>query len=145
MPKIIVGGVARAEDAIEYFMAGASFVGVTTVGHLRGPRAFRKIVEGIERWVADHGYADVSDFIGLTLRKIAARRERGLVAITQPRPPIVNPALCNACGRCETACVYAAIRVGEDKIVRVDEGRCYGCGLCRDVGAVRAIRFAYFD
>ncbi len=145
IPLIGVGGVARTEDAIEYFMAGASFVGVTTAGHLRGPRTFRKIVEGIERWVTDHGYGDVSDFIGLTLRKIAGRRERGLVAITRPRPPIVNAARCNACGRCETACVYAAIHVGEDKIVHVDENRCYGCGLCRDVCAPRAIRFAYFD
>ena len=34
IPLIGVGGISRAEDAIEYFMAGASFVGVVTAGPL---------------------------------------------------------------------------------------------------------------
>jgi len=145
IPLIGVGGISRAEDAIEYFMAGASFVGVVTAAHLKGARTLRKIVEGIDRWVADHGYDDVSDFIGLSLRKIEARRERGLVAITTPQPPVINPDRCTGCKRCEVSCVYDAIHVDDDKLAHVDEARCYGCGLCRDVCPVRAIRLTYFD
>ncbi len=145
IPLIGVGGISRAEDAIEYFMAGASFVGVVTAGHLKGARAFGKIIAGIDRWVADHGYGDVSDFVGLALRKIEARREREIVAITTPQMPIIDLDHCNGCKRCEVSCVYDAIHVGDDKLAHADEGKCYGCGLCRDVCPVRAIRFAYFD
>jgi dihydroorotate dehydrogenase subfamily 1 len=144
IPLIGVGGISRAEDAIEYFMAGASFVGVVTAGHLRGAPAFAKIVEGIDRWVADHGYSDVGDLIGLTLHKIEARRERGLVAITTPQMPIIDLDVCTGCKRCEVSCVYDAIHVADDKLAYADENKCYGCGLCRDVCPVGAIRFAYF-
>jgi dihydroorotate dehydrogenase (NAD+) catalytic subunit len=145
IPLIGVGGISRAEDAIEYFMAGASFVGMVTVGHLRGATQFRKIIEGIDHWIEVHGYTDVQDIIGLAVRKIAARRKRKLVAITQPQTPIINVEVCTGCRRCETSCVYDAIHVGADKLAHADPALCYGCGLCRDVCPARAIRFAYFD
>lgn len=145
IPLIGVGGISRAEDAIEYLMAGASFVGVTTAGHLRGARAFTRIAEGIDAWLAAHGYADASDAIGLTLRKIEARRSNGRTTITAPLPPMVDATLCTGCRKCEVSCVYEAIRVREDKLAYPDTARCYGCGLCRDVCPVRAIRFAYYD
>jgi dihydroorotate dehydrogenase subfamily 1 len=145
IPLIGVGGISRAEDAIEYFMAGASFVGVVTVGHLKGARAFRKIVASIDQWVADHGYSEVSDFIRLAQRKIEARRQGGRVAITSPQPPIIDPHRCTGCRQCEVSCVYEAIHVADDKLAHADLSKCYGCGLCRDVCALRAIRFAYFD
>jgi len=145
VPLIGVGGISSAEDAIEYFMAGASFVGVVTAGHLKGMRAFGRIVDGIDRWVADHGYGSVGDLIGLTVRRVESRRQRGLVAVTTPQPPIVDATLCNGCRRCEIVCVYDAMHVGEDRVARADPARCYGCGLCRDACRPRAIRFAYYD
>jgi dihydroorotate dehydrogenase (fumarate) len=145
IPLVGVGGISCAEDAIEYFMAGASFVGVVTAGHLEGAAAFREIATGIDRWVADHGYTDVSDFIGLTLHRIERRRQRGLVAITSPQLPIVDPDLCTGCGDCGGVCVYDAIEVGALGIAEPDPQECYGCGVCRDVCPVRAIRFAYYD
>ncbi len=145
IPLIGVGGISRAEDAIEYFMAGASFVGVVTVGHLRGAAQFRKIIDGIDHWIEVHGYSGVQDIIGLAVRKVAARRERKLVAITRPQTPIINAGACTGCKRCETSCVYEAIHVGVDRLAHVDAALCYGCGLCRDMCPSRAIRFAYFD
>jgi len=145
IPLIGVGGIRRTEDAIEYFMAGASFVGIVTAGHLEGASAFGDVVSGIDRWIQEHGYADVGDFVGLTLRRIEERRKRNLVAITTPQTPIVDPDLCTGCGECEVSCVYEAIEVGSDGVAEADETRCYGCGLCRDVCRFGAIRFAYFD
>jgi len=145
VPLIGVGGISRAEDAIEYFMAGASFVGVVTAGHLKGTDAFGEIVAGIERWTRAHGYDDVGDLIGLTLRRIERRRQRGLIAITNPQPPIVDPDLCIGCGECGIVCVYDAIHVGDDGVAQPDAAKCYGCGVCRDVCPVGAIRFAYYD
>jgi len=145
VPLIGVGGISRAEDAIEYFMAGARFVGVVTAGHVRGEGAFGEILSGIDRWVSDHGYDDVQDFVGLTLQRIDRRRERGLVAITSPQTPIIDPEACTGCGNCETSCVYGAIEVLDDGLAHADPDTCYGCGVCRDACSFRAIRFAYFD
>lgn len=145
IPLIGVGGISCAEDAIEYFMAGASYVGVVTAGHVRGAGAFREIVEGIDRWVQAHGYKDVGDVVGLALRRIESRRARGLVAVTRPQVPIVDRDLCIGCGECGVICVYGAIDVGDDGIAVADPVRCYGCGACRDVCPVRAIRFSYFS
>jgi dihydroorotate dehydrogenase (NAD+) catalytic subunit len=145
IPLIGVGGISCAEDAIEYFMAGASYVGVVTAGHVKGAGAFGTIVEGIDRWVQGHGYEDVGEIVGLTLRRIESRRERGLVAITTPQVPIVDADLCIGCGDCGVICVYDAIHVSDDGFAVPDPVKCYGCGACRDVCPVGAIRFAYFD
>jgi dihydroorotate dehydrogenase (NAD+) catalytic subunit len=145
IPLIGVGGISCPEDAIEYFMAGASFVGVVTAGHVRGADAFGRIVEGIDRWLVAHGYQDAGDLVGLTLRRIERRRERGLVAITTPQTPIVDEELCIGCGDCDNICVYDAIHVGDDYIAAPDPVKCYGCGACRDVCPVEAIRFAYYE
>ena len=145
IPLIGVGGISCAEDAIEYFMAGAGYVGVVTAGHVRGAGAFGEIVDGIDHWVQGHGYKDVDQIVGLTLRRIESRRERGLVAITVPQVPLVDEELCIGCGDCGVICVYDAIHIGDDGFAVPDPDLCYGCGACRDVCPVGAIRFGYFD
>jgi dihydroorotate dehydrogenase subfamily 1 len=145
IPLIGVGGISRAEDAIEYFMAGASFVGVTTAGHLKGAHVYAKLIDGIGRWIEDHEYGSVEDIIGLTLKKISRRRERNLVAITTPQAPIIDMDRCNGCGRCVTSCVYEALSLNDDHLLVLNKDKCYGCGLCRDTCTLRAIRFSYFD
>lgn len=145
IPLIGVGGINRAEDAIEYFMAGASFVGVVTSAHLKGTRCFRRIMDGIDRWVPEHGYNDVSDFIGLTLQKIEQRKQRNRVAITVPQIPLIHQEKCTGCNRCVIACIYDAIHLDENRKAYVEPEKCYGCGLCRDMCGFQAIRLTYFD
>ncbi len=145
IPLIGVGGISRAEDAIEYFMAGASFVGVVTAGHLKGTQKFQRIVDGIDKWVEKNGYMDVQDFIGLTLQKLEARKNRGIQAITQPQPPLIDLNLCTGCNQCVISCVYDALFMGDDHKVHLLPDRCYGCGLCRDACKFDAIRLTYFD
>ena len=145
IPLVGVGGINRAEDAIEYFMAGASFVGVVTAGHLRGEKVFTALIDGIDRWIQNHHYSSIEEIIGLSLKKIEARKQSGRVAITTPQPPVIDLDACTGCKRCEISCVYDAIHVWEDKKAHVDVENCYGCGLCRDVCNYRAIRLTYFD
>jgi dihydroorotate dehydrogenase (NAD+) catalytic subunit len=58
-----VGGIASAEDALQYLMAGATLVGVGTAA-LRDPRAPERIVRGLARWCAREGVASLDAIIG---------------------------------------------------------------------------------
>jgi dihydroorotate dehydrogenase (NAD+) catalytic subunit len=59
LPIIGVGGVASAEDALQYIVAGATLVGVGTAA-LRDPRTPERIVQGLEKWCAGHGVKSLS-------------------------------------------------------------------------------------
>ena len=37
---------------------------------------------------------------------------------------------CIGCGACEAACKFGAIKVSENGVAVVDEGKCIACGLC---------------
>ena len=142
LPVVGVGGVSRAEDAVEYFMAGACAVGVVTAGHLKGPKAYTKLIADLAKFMEDNGYRSLDDFRGLTIRKIEERKAAGTQCITQPRPPEIDPARCNGCGLCVTSCVYEAMQPG--KPVTVDVATCYGCGLCARVCPRDAVSFSYY-
>jgi dihydroorotate dehydrogenase (NAD+) catalytic subunit len=63
VPIIGLGGVSRAEHAIQYIMAGATLVGVGTAGMV-DPRAPERIVRQLERWCASHGVASLASLRG---------------------------------------------------------------------------------
>jgi len=64
IPIIGVGGVTTGEDAIEYFMAGASAVQIGTAVYYRGPEVFRSICEEIRTWMKNHGYTTINQLTG---------------------------------------------------------------------------------
>lgn len=142
LPVIGVGGISRAEDAVEYIMAGAWAVGVVTAGHLKGPAAYSRLISDLARFMEERGYSSLADFRGLTIRKIQERQAAGTACITQPRPPEIDGDRCNGCGLCVTSCVYEAMRPG--KPVTCDVAVCYGCGLCARVCPRGAITFSYY-
>lgn len=143
LPVIGVGGIATWRDAVEYIMAGATAVGVCTTGHLKGPKAYRDILDGLTRFMRAKGYSRLSDFRGLTLKKIQQRKEAGTRVIQTPRLPVVRQDLCSACGLCVTSCVYGAAAVEGDE-VRFDRDLCHGCGLCASVCPTGALSFDYY-
>jgi dihydroorotate dehydrogenase (NAD+) catalytic subunit len=63
IPIIGVGGISRAEDVIEYMMAGASAVQVGYAS-FRNPTAMIAMIDGIEKWCEAHGVAKVSELTG---------------------------------------------------------------------------------
>ncbi len=63
IPILGLGGVSRAEHALQYIIAGATLVGVGTAGMV-DPRAPERIVTGLERWCARHGVRSLSDVRG---------------------------------------------------------------------------------
>jgi dihydroorotate dehydrogenase (NAD+) catalytic subunit len=63
VPVIGVGGVASADDALQYLMAGASLVALGTAA-MRDPRAAERVVLGLEAWCSHHGIRAIRDVIG---------------------------------------------------------------------------------
>lgn len=63
LPVIGMGGIATAEDALEFIMAGATAVSVGTA-NFYNPYATVEIAEGIEHYLREHGVADINELIG---------------------------------------------------------------------------------
>ena len=64
IPVIGLGGISSAEDAIEFFMAGATAIEVGTANFL-DPAITLKIRDGISQWLDRHHYSDLHDIIGV--------------------------------------------------------------------------------
>ena len=63
IPVIGMGGIATAEDAIEFLLAGASAVAVGAMNFVN-PYATIEIIEGIEAYMKQYGIKDLSELIG---------------------------------------------------------------------------------
>jgi len=63
IPVIGMGGIATAEDAIEFLLAGASAVAVGTA-NFYNPYATLEIVEGIESYMEEHEFYSIKEMIG---------------------------------------------------------------------------------
>jgi dihydroorotate dehydrogenase (NAD+) catalytic subunit len=63
IPVIGLGGIAKAEDAVEYFLAGASAVQVGTA-NFYDPRATLHVSEGLQRFLKKKGLSSIRDLIG---------------------------------------------------------------------------------
>ena len=63
IPVIGMGGIATAEDAIEFLLAGATAVSVGAVNFMN-PYATVEIVDGIEQYMTKYGVEDVQELIG---------------------------------------------------------------------------------
>jgi len=63
LPIIGIGGIISATDALEFMLAGATAVQVGTANFL-SPGIAQKIVQDMERYLAENGIKDVKELIG---------------------------------------------------------------------------------
>lgn len=63
IPVIGMGGIATAEDVIEFLLAGAAAVQVGTANYF-DPCATEKIVDGLRAWCIEHRVKKITDLIG---------------------------------------------------------------------------------
>ena len=63
IPIIGMGGIANAEDAIEFLMAGATAVAAGAMNFVN-PYLTEELVDGIDRFLENHNISDVNDIIG---------------------------------------------------------------------------------
>ena len=66
IPVIGVGGIASAEDAVEFLMAGATAVQVGTASFV-SPNAMLQVLDGLRAFCARKGIARVGDLTGAAL------------------------------------------------------------------------------
>ena len=69
IPVIGVGGITRAEDVIEYMIAGARAVQIGTGVYYRDVSIFSEIAKELEEWLEKHGYTSIKDVIGIAIKK----------------------------------------------------------------------------
>lgn len=143
LPIIGVGGVQSAADMVQYFMAGATLVGVCTAGHLKGPKRYSKILYDLEQLLKELGVFSPSELRGKTLQRIKMREEAHRQAVTEKIVPEVFFDTCTGCGICERVCAYDAVKVVNKKAV-MDNDRCIGCGLCVASCPERALSQVYY-
>jgi len=65
LPIIGCGGVSDWRDAIEYLLCGASAVEIGTAVMMRGFDVFRDVTEGIRSYLAENGFSEVGEIVGL--------------------------------------------------------------------------------
>lgn len=63
LPVLGMGGIASAEDALEFIMAGATMVAVGTA-NFNEPGATVKVLDGIGQFMRDNGVKDIMELIG---------------------------------------------------------------------------------
>ena len=74
IPVIGMGGIATAEDALEFMIAGATAVQVGTANFV-DPFIWPKLLEGITSYLGRHGLTRVADLVGSVRTKKAAPAE----------------------------------------------------------------------
>jgi dihydroorotate dehydrogenase (NAD+) catalytic subunit len=67
IPILGMGGVYGWEDAIELMLAGATAVGIGTA-LFKNPRVFADVAGGMRQYLADNGFNDVSEIVGIAIR-----------------------------------------------------------------------------
>ena len=63
IPVIGLGGISNAEDAIEFFMAGATAIQIGTANFV-DPQVTMKVRDGIDCWLDAHGCKSVCEVVG---------------------------------------------------------------------------------
>ena len=63
IPVIGMGGIASAEDALEFIMAGATMVSVGTA-NFNDPLTTIKVIDGIESFMEQKNITDIHEIIG---------------------------------------------------------------------------------
>ena len=76
VPILGMGGIAGPEDALEFFLAGASAVQIGTMNFV-DPSIWRRTLEGMEDYCRRHGLSSVSALTGAMEPDVSAPPEMG--------------------------------------------------------------------
>ena len=129
LPVSGMGGLGAWQDAVEFLAVGASTVQVCTAVMWNGYGVIGEMLDGLNGYLDDRGFADLSSVVGAALPKIVEFPEVPLA----PRARAAVDETCNGCLLCVTSCAdggYQAITGVKGEQVTIDAQKCDGCGLC---------------
>ena len=131
-------GIYDWRDAIEFIMSGANIMQVGSVLMLKGHAWLGKIVEGIDHFLDEQGYADVTEIHGLASRQAAASYEQSFGE--KGKHAVIDSEKCTLCWNCVRSCFYGAMAKSKEQVLTLTEN-CIGCELCYNVCPFDAVGF----
>jgi dihydropyrimidine dehydrogenase (NAD+) subunit PreA len=142
-----IGGINTWRDAVEFLLLGASNVQVCTAVMHYGYRIVEDMIDGLNNYLDEKGYASVNDIVGKSAGRVTDWGNLDLKYKTVAR---VNPENCIRCNLCYVACEDGAHQcfdfheIDGKRFPVVDEAECVGCNLCYLVcpspGAISMVR-----
>jgi len=124
------GGVATAEDVIEFLLAGADAVEMLSAAMMKGAGLYKKIIDKLPATLERYGFTSIE--------QVKKERLSLINPSLEPNIPTIDPEKCTGCGICARDCPYSAMFMN-GKLATTFEEKCFGCGLCQSVCPVEAI------
>lgn len=121
-----IGGVTKAEEAVEMLMAGAGAVGICSIAMLKGVKVFEKLNRDLSKLLSQLGYSSIEAVKGAALPNFPKKEIVGKITFS------FDENLCTKCKRCEVVCAYQARNL-EFPQMKLDETLCRYCGLCMSI------------
>lgn len=139
-----IGGINTWRDAVEFMLLGAGTVQVCTAVMHYGYRIVEDMIDGLNNYLDDKGFASVNDIIGKSVNRMT---DWGNLDLNYKIVARVNNENCIKCNLCYVACedgAHQCFSFDENKFPVVDEPECVGCNLCALVcpspGAISMVR-----
>ena len=114
-----VGGIATAEDIIEFLLAGADAVQMLSAALIKGKDLYSKILKDLPKALETYGFSSIEEVQKHGLSKHV---------VYEPTVPTVDYNKCIECKLCEKVCPYFAITFTDR--IEIDPNECFGCHLC---------------
>jgi dihydropyrimidine dehydrogenase (NAD+) subunit PreA len=131
LPLSGMGGVETWIDALEYLLAGATTVQVTTGVIKYGYRIVQDMIEGLTDYLVSRGMTRAGDLIGKALPNLKTTdqfdlKRQGIASYDMER--------CVGCGQCYIVCRDAGGQAldweAETRRPKLAEDKCLGCMIC---------------
>ncbi len=139
-----IGGISDWRDAVEFLLLGANNVQVCTAVMHYGYRIVEDMIDGLNNYLDEKGFASVHDIIGKSVERVT---DWGNLDLNYDVVARVNNEHCIKCNLCYVACedgAHQCFSFDENKYPVVDEPECVGCNLCALVcpspGAISMVR-----
>lgn len=140
-----IGGVTKAEDALEYLMIGTEAVGICSILIIKGLEHLQKLIESFKKKIAELGYSSVAELRGVALDNFdtvadeptAGEQVEGVESNAKLQFDF-NESTCIKCNHCVHICSYDARTLNFPEM-KVDRDLCRNCGACVSVCPTRAL------
>lgn len=128
-----IGGISTWRDAVEFMLLGAGNVQVCTAVMHYGYRIVEDMIDGLNNYLDEKGFASVNDIIGKSVSRVT---DWGHLDLNYKVVAHVNKENCIRCNLCYIACEDGAHQSFDFETVdgktypHVIEEECVGCNLC---------------